>query len=56
MWRSPVQWSGPDPGKYWSFDTLDGLAFMAGTQHGNIRLVPGKVWRIPMSVTSSLQT
>ena len=44
IWTPPAEWIGPDPALYFSFDTLEVVTPMAGTEEGNFNaLVPGKV-------------
>ena len=43
-WMQPEGWTGPDPVLYWSFNNLDGLVLMAGTQQKKYdALTDGKV-------------
>ena len=49
-WSRPPGWTGPDPVLYWSFDTLDGLVLMEGTQqadNNSFTLTDGKVCIVP---------
>ena len=32
LWSQPPGWTGPQPIRFWSFDTLDGVIRMVGTQ------------------------
>ena len=44
IWTPPAEWIGPDPALYFSFDRLEGVTPMAGTEEGNFSaLVSGKV-------------
>ena len=43
-WTPPCPWTGPYPVKYWSFDSLEGLALMEGNVQTNFNaLTVGKV-------------
>ena len=44
VWTPPFGWTGPDPVLYRSFDNMDGLMLMEGTERKNSStLVPGQV-------------
>ena len=43
-WPQPDGWTGPDPVRYWSFDTLDDLTLMEENQQADYdALIDGKV-------------
>ena len=42
-WTPPCRWSGPDPAFYQSFDSLDGLVLMEGTEQISLPGISGKV-------------
>ena len=44
IWIPPNEWTGPDPALYFSFNTLEGLTRMEGTEQRNFSaIVSGKV-------------
>ena len=43
-WIFPLEWTGPDPVVYRSFDTLDYINPMEGTELANIPLIDGQVY------------
>ena len=43
-WMQPIGWSGPEPVLYWSFDSLEGMVLMEGTEQEDYdALTEGKV-------------
>ena len=43
-WTPPRGWCGPEPIKYWSFDSAEDLVLMEGPSQTNFSLIEGKVW------------
>ena len=45
-WDPPAGWTGPDPVVYRSFDNLECITLMEGTEEANFSLISGKVQNI----------
>ena len=42
-WNPAVDWTGPEPEVYWSFDCVDSLVLMEGSAEATAVVVAGKV-------------